>query len=46
MKNLSTMFLLVLIAVVGVFTLDVYLPGMPSMAAQFDVTLTDAAQFS
>jgi DHA1 family bicyclomycin/chloramphenicol resistance-like MFS transporter len=40
MENLSTLLLLVLIAVVGVFTLDVYLPGMPSMAAQFDVSLT------
>lgn len=41
MENLSTLLLLVLIAVVGVFTLDVYLPGMPSMAAQFDVSLTE-----
>lgn len=41
MKNISTLVLLLLIAVVGVFTLDVYLPGMPAMAAQFDVTLTD-----
>jgi DHA1 family bicyclomycin/chloramphenicol resistance-like MFS transporter len=40
MENLSTLLLLVLIAVVGVFTLDVYLPGMPSMAVQFDVSLT------
>lgn len=40
MKNLSTLILLLLIAVVGVFTLDVYLPGMTSMAAQFDVSLT------
>ena len=40
MDNLPTIFLLMLIAVVGVFTLDVYLPGMPSMAAQFDVSLT------
>jgi DHA1 family bicyclomycin/chloramphenicol resistance-like MFS transporter len=40
MDNLPTFFLLLLIAVVGVFTLDVYLPGMPSMAAQFDVSLT------
>lgn len=43
MENLSTLLLLVLIAVVGVFTLDVYLPGMPSMAAQFDVSLTQIA---
>lgn len=41
MENLSTLLLLVLIAVVGVFTLDVYLPGMPSMAAQFNVSLTE-----
>lgn len=41
MKNISTIILLVLIAIVGVFTLDVYLPGMPSMAKQFDVSLTD-----
>jgi len=41
MKDTSTIFMLVLIAIVGVFTLDVYLPGMPSMASQFGVTLTD-----
>lgn len=41
MKNISTLLLLLLIAIVGVFTLDVYLPSMPSMAAQFDVTLTE-----
>lgn len=41
MKNTSTIILLVLIAIVGVFTLDVYLPGMPSMAEQFGVSLTD-----
>ncbi len=40
MDNLSTLFLLLLIAVVGVFTLDVYLPGMPAMAANFNVSLT------
>lgn len=40
MKNISTIFLLGLIATVGVFTLDVYLPGMPSMAEQFDVSIT------
>lgn len=40
MKNLSTIFLLVLIPVVGVFTLDVYLPGMPSMAKDFGVSIT------
>lgn len=40
MKNISTIFLLLLIAVVGVFTLDVYLPGMPAMADNFNVSLT------
>src|SRR5579871_6741909 len=30
-----------MIAIVGVFTLDVYLPGMQSMADQFGVTITD-----
>jgi DHA1 family bicyclomycin/chloramphenicol resistance-like MFS transporter len=40
MDNLPTVLMLLLIAMVGVFTLDVYLPGMPSMAAQFDVSLT------
>jgi Bcr/CflA subfamily drug resistance transporter len=40
MKNFSTVFLLGLIAVVGVFTLDVYLPGMPAMAKEFGVSVT------
>lgn len=39
MKNLSTIILLCLVAVVGVFTLDVYLPGMPSMAQEFGVSI-------
>lgn len=39
MKNITTLILLGLIAVVGVFTLDVYLPGMPAMADQFDVSI-------
>ena len=39
MKNLSTIFLLGLIATVGVFTLDVYLPGMPAMAKEFGVSI-------
>lgn len=41
MKSISTIILLILIAIVGVFTLDVYLPGMPSMADQFGVSITD-----
>jgi Bcr/CflA subfamily drug resistance transporter len=41
MKNFSTIFLLCLIAVVGVFTLDVYLPGMPAMAREFCVSTTE-----
>jgi len=41
MRNFSTIFLLGLIAVVGVFTLDVYLPGMPAMAKDFSVTIDD-----
>jgi DHA1 family bicyclomycin/chloramphenicol resistance-like MFS transporter len=40
MKNFSTIFLLGFIAVVGVFTLDVYLPGMPAMAKEFNVSIT------
>lgn len=40
MKNISTLILLGLIAVVGVFTLDVYLPGIPAMADQFDVSIS------
>lgn len=41
MKNISTLFMLILVAVVGVFTLDVYLPGIPAMAAQFKVSITE-----
>lgn len=41
MKNKSTLCFLILIAVVGVFTLDVYLPGMQSMADQFNVTMKE-----
>lgn len=41
MKNISTLIMLFLIAIVGVFTLDVYLPSIPSMASQFDVSLTE-----
>jgi DHA1 family bicyclomycin/chloramphenicol resistance-like MFS transporter len=40
MKNFSTILLLSLIAIVGVFTLDVYLPGIPAMAKEFGVSLT------
>jgi DHA1 family bicyclomycin/chloramphenicol resistance-like MFS transporter len=40
MKNFSTILLLSLIAIVGIFTLDVYLPGMPAMAKEFDVSIT------
>lgn len=39
MKNFSTLLMLGLIAIVGVFTLDVYLPGMPSMAKDFNVSI-------
>lgn len=41
--NFSTLILLVLIAVVGVFTLDVYLPGMPAMADQLHVSMKEIA---
>lgn len=41
MKDKSTLIMLLLIAVVGVFTLDVYLPSIPSMASEFDVSLTE-----
>lgn len=41
MNNLSTLIMLLLIAIVGVFTLDVYLPGIPSMASQFNVSVTE-----
>lgn len=41
MENVSSLFMLFLIAVVGVFTLDVYLPSIPFMATQFDVSLTE-----
>lgn len=40
MKNLLTIILLGLLAIVGVFTLDVYLPGMPSMAQEFGVSIS------
>jgi len=40
MKNFSTILLLGLIAIVGVFTLDVYLPGIPTMAQEFSVSIT------
>lgn len=39
MKNISTIILLGLIAIVGVFTLDVYLPGIPAMAGEFGVSI-------
>jgi MFS transporter, DHA1 family, multidrug resistance protein len=39
MKNFTTILLLGLIAIVGVFTLDVYLPGMPAMAKDFNVSI-------
>lgn len=39
MKNYSTVCLLLLIAIVGVFTLDVYLPCMPAMASNFNVSI-------
>lgn len=41
MRHSTTVLFLILIAVVGVFTLDVYLPGMQSMADQFDVTIKE-----
>lgn len=43
MKNFSTLFLLSLIAIVGVFTLDVYLPGTSAMAKEFGVEISDIA---
>lgn len=41
MKSFSTLFLLCLIAIVGVFTLDVYLPGMQAMAKEYGVSTTE-----
>ncbi|OGT60427.1 MAG: hypothetical protein A3F14_00285 [Gammaproteobacteria bacterium RIFCSPHIGHO2_12_FULL_43_28] len=41
MKHYYTLLLLLLIAVVGVFTLDVYLPGIPAMAEQFHVNVRE-----
>lgn len=38
-NNYSTIILLGLIAIVGVFTLDVYLPGIPSMANEYNVSI-------
>lgn len=43
MKNMPILPLLGMIAVVGVFTLDVYLPGMPAMANDFGVPLSRIA---
>jgi DHA1 family bicyclomycin/chloramphenicol resistance-like MFS transporter len=45
MKNLPTILLLGLIAIVGVFTLDVYLPGMPAIAKDFGVSI-DQVEFT
>ena len=39
--NHSSVLMLILIAVVGVFTLDVYLPSIPTMADQFHVSLKE-----
>ena len=43
MKNTATIILLGLIAIVGVFTLDVYLPGMPAMAKEMNVSISQIA---
>lgn len=44
MKNYSTIVLLVFIATIGVFTLDVYLPGMPAMAKEFGVSINQISR--
>lgn len=40
MKDITSIILLALIPIIGVFTLDVYLPGMPAMANEFGVSIT------
>ena len=40
-SRFSSLLLLILIAIVGVFTLDVYLPGIPAMANQFGVSIRE-----
>lgn len=43
MKNYSNIILFALIAIVGVFTLDVYLPAMPVMSEELDVSINQIA---